>query len=408
MKRISFCLFYTILGLSAVAQKKNFSFRREISTIGVEGYYAISLTPEIFQHLNDDFSDLRIYSLTSMDTTENPYVLRIKRKRISSRDFSLPEFNRSYKNKVLFVSFELPPNTGLTNIELAFKEINFFATVNIEGSDDRKNWFEIVNDQKVFSVSNTHENYRYTRVNFPQTKYPFVRISVQSENELHYEGTTFKSEEVIPGEFIPVDLSWKVSEEKRSKQSWIDLTLKYYQPLSALQIHTKNDKDFYRHCLIQIVSDSIKSEKGWIKNYRTVAEGYITSFYDNIFELSNQSAKQVRILIDNQDNEPITISDVKASAPAVKVISLLKPGTNYLFYGNRTVGFASYDLQYFERKIPASIPDLTIGPEENISPELSTTNPLFENKIWLWSIIVAVVGVLGFFTIRMMKVNEAA
>src|SRR5205809_108461 len=113
-------------------------------------------------HCNNDFSDLRLYSINANDTIENPYVVRIRRKQVSSRDFTLPEFNRSYKDKILYVSFELPPNTGLTNIDLTFGETNFFANVNIEGSDDRKNWFSIVSDQKIFSVENQHENYRYT------------------------------------------------------------------------------------------------------------------------------------------------------------------------------------------------------------------------------------------------------
>jgi hypothetical protein len=408
MKHSSFVCLFILSALVGYGQKKSFNYKREISAIGTEAYYALMLPQDLFQHCNSDFSDLRLYSINANDTVENPFVIRIRRKLVSTRDFTLPEFNRSYKDKVLYVGFELPPNTGLTNVDLSFGETNFFANVNIEGSDDRKNWFSIVSDQKIFSVENQHENYRYTRVNFPTTKYPFIRLSVKSDQQLTYKATTFKSEEIIPGEFLPITLNWKTSEEKPQKQTIVDVTLQHYQPVSFIQLITETDKDFYRHCVVQILTDSVKSEKGWIKNFSTVTDGYATSFYDNIFELNNQPGKHVRFIIDNLDNEPIQITDVRASGPVVKLISKLKPGTNYLFYGNNNISFPKYDIQYFERKIPASIPDLSMGDEIDISIEESSKNPLFQNTIWLWAIIVVVIAVLGFFTVRMMRVKEAA
>jgi hypothetical protein len=408
MRHSTFIALIILCSIPGYSQTKNFNYKREISAIGAEGYYSLTLPQNLYQHCNNDFSDLRLYTINTNDTIENPFVIRIKRKHVSTRDFSLPEFNRSYKDKVLYVSFELPPNTGLTNIDLSFEETNFFANVNIEGSDDRKNWFSIVNDQKIFSVDNQHENYRYTRVNFPTTKYPFVRLSVKSDHELTYKGTTFKSEEIFPGEFLPINLTWKTSEAKAQKQTLVDVTLREYQPISFIQLLAPTGQDFYRHCLVQILTDSVKSEKGWIKNFRTVTDGYATSFYDNIFELNNQPGKQIRFIIDNLDNEPIQFTGVRASGPVVKLISQLKPGANYLFYGNSNIGFPRYDIQYFERKIPAAIPDLSIGDEIDISVQQARKNPLFQNTMWLWAIIVAVIGVLGFFTMRMMKVKEAA
>jgi hypothetical protein len=394
--------------LVGYAQKNSFNYKREIPAIGAEAYYALALPQGLFRHCNIDFSDLRLYSINGIDTTENPFVIRIRRKQVSTREFTLPEFNRSYKDKVLYVSFELPPNTGLTNLDLSFSETNFFANVTIEGSDDKKNWFSIVSDQKIFSVDNQHENYRYTRANFPTTKYPFIRLSVKSDQELTYKATTFKSEEIIPGEFLPINLNWKTNEERSQNQSIVDVTLQYSQPVSFIQLVTQTGKDFYRHCQVQILTDSVKSEKGWIKNFSTVTDGYATSFYDNIFELNNQSGKHIRFVIDNLDNEPIQITGVRASGPVVKLISQLKPGANYLFYGNNNISFPSYDIQYFERKIPASIPELTLGNEIDISFEQTSKNPLFQNTIWLWAIIVVAIAVLGFFTVRMMKVKANA
>src|SRR6476620_2539229 len=144
MKHISFVGLIILSSIPGFSQPKTFDYKREISAIGTEGYYALPLPQDLFPHCNNDFSDLRLYSITAEDTVENPFVIRIRRRQISTRDFSLPEFNRSYRDKIVYVSFELPPNTGLTNIDLSFTETNFFASVSIEGSDDKKSWFSIV------------------------------------------------------------------------------------------------------------------------------------------------------------------------------------------------------------------------------------------------------------------------
>jgi hypothetical protein len=49
-----------------------------------------------------------------------------------------------------------------------------------------------------------------------------------------------------------------------------------------------------------------------------------------------------------------------------------------------------------------------LGPEQNIAAPVEKVSALFENKVWLWAIMVVVIATLGFFTLKMMKSNAPA
>jgi len=97
------------------------------------------------------------------------------------------------------------------------------------------------------------------------------------------------------------------------------------------------------------------------------------------------------------------VSDIKASGPEVKLVSKLGGGDVYLYYGKKNASAPSYDLAYFQEKIPTALKAVNAGAEENMTEPVEQTSPLFENQVWLWGIMIGVIALLGFFTLRMMK-----
>jgi hypothetical protein len=63
----------------------------------------------------------------------------------------------------------------------------------------------------------------------------------------------------------------------------------------------------------------------------------------------------------------------------------------------------SYDLVNFANKIPSNAASLNMGDEEKLTAEEPAVSPLIKNKIWLWVLMGVVIGVLAFFTVRMMN-----
>lgn len=392
-----------LLNSVSLFAQDTFSFRRKVNGIQQKGWHAIALPPDIFVHCDRSFNDLRLYTISGNDTTVVPYLLKKRSTEIKEQEAELTAINKSKKGDVLYMTFELPKDLKVNFISLAFEETNYFAFVTIEGSNNKKEWFQLRENQRIFSIDNAVDSYEYSRVNFPVADYRYLRVSVRSDKPLNFERAVFRHQQVTEGKYAVIPSRWTVIDSKKTKQSVIDISLRHCQPLGNLRIETDNSNNYYRYCEIAVLIDSVKTEKGWVKNYGTVREGYLTSYMPNEFSLEDQQTSHLRLIINNLDNAPLKITGIKVDGPVVELIAELEPANTYLFYGNRALSAPYYDLKYFEEKIPATSATATLGQEESIAAPQTKISALFENKFWLWGIMIAVIGLLGFFTLRMMK-----
>jgi hypothetical protein len=396
-------LFLLAMSTLCSAQKTPFNYKRKVSDITQEGWYTLTLPPDIFIHTDREFNDLRLYGIAGSDTTEFPYVLDIRETDVLKTEIGLPVINKSKKDGILFLGFELAPGQKVNLIRLAFEEPNFFASVKIEGSADKKEWFEIADNERIFSIRNSYEQYENGIVNFPVTDYRYLRVSIKSDTPLTFTSASFLDQEVKEGTFENIPLTWKTEEDKKAKKTVVNIKLAHYRPVSNLHVQFSGANDYYRSAEISYLADSAQTQKGWIRNYINAYTGYVTSYNPNSFDLGFQLTNEVRLTIYNYDNSPLTISSIAVTGAAVELKALLKPRETFLFYGNKSLSRPSYDIDHFKEKIPSTAPPLELGSEENIAAPQEKVNALFENKIWLWAIMLTMIAVLGFFTLRMMK-----
>jgi hypothetical protein len=390
------------------SQHKNFNYKRKANAIAQEGWYAIQLPADIFAHCNRDFRDFRLYNINGSDTVEAPYLLKKRTSEIKRVEIDLTAINRSKKDGVLFITFELNPEQKVNFIDLEFEENNYFAFVRIEGSQNNKEWFEIVDKQRILSLHNANDAYQYNTVTFPTANFKYLRVSVASDTRLTFKHASFRDEEIKKGTFVNIPSTWRATQDKKTKQTVVDINLDHYRPVSDLTVEISNDKDYYRALRIDRLADSTQTPKGWIKNYETVNEGYLTSFRPNEFSIDNELMRALKLTINNYDNQPLEVKSIQVAGPVIELVALLKPGETYIFYGNNWMDYPTYDIAHFEEKIPKDLPKVELGPEQNIAAPVEKVSALFENKAWLWAIMVVVIGTLGFFTLKMMKSNAPA
>ena len=140
-------------------------------------------------------------------------------------------------------------------------------------------------------------------------------------------------------------------------------------------------------------------------NYNRIADGYLSSLSKNTFSANNKTGNRYRITIENRDNTPLTLSKINVFALKHNVlVRFTKPANYYLVYGSTAATAPQYDLGFFKDRIPENAPQLTLEEEEIIAKEIeSKEKPLFDNKFWLWSIMVLIILLLGWFTFKMMK-----
>jgi hypothetical protein len=403
MKLRDFLILSMTLLCAQVQAQSQFSYKRSISGVTQDGWYDISLPPAIFRHLNNDITDFRLYQLNETDTVEIPYLRQIHVDEVIRETVLLPLFNKSYRNGVLYLMFELKNSRQVNHLDLAFAETNYFGFVSIEGSDDRKKWFEISKDQRIVSIGNNSTDYTLSAVDFPVTDYRFLRVSVRSDTPLTFRKASFAHHVTSRGAFHDIPLTWRMTTDKKSGTSFVDIDLQHYMPVNSLQVLTDSAGHYYRSFRIEYVRDSVQTEKGWLKYYGNLYEGHLTSYAPNDFTFDWTVAKELRLVIRDMDNAALAIQELSAKGPDVRVISRLQPGNNFIFYGASGLRPPSYDLAFFENKIPKQLARPQLGEEERIAEAQSLTSPLFENKIWLWGVMGVMILGLAFFTIQMMK-----
>nr|WP_297914485.1 hypothetical protein [uncultured Allomuricauda sp.] len=77
---------------------------------------------------------------------------------------------------------------------------------------------------------------------------------------------------------------------------------------------------------------------------------------------------------------------------------------HYIAYANETTSRPTYDINRFTSNIPENLGVLELGSEQEIKKqEIEIVNPLFQNKIWLWSLMIVIIALLGWFSIKMIR-----
>jgi hypothetical protein len=381
----------------------SFDYRRQIRGIEKNDWYSISVPADMYKNVNRDFSDVRIYSFAGKDTTEVPYVLKIMSDDSREEVYELPVLNTSRRDGALFLTFELEKNQKVNSIDLAFQQENFFAFAKLEGSHDQKSWFEITDKQRLLSIKNQDANLKVQSISFPVSQYRFLRATVTSDTKLTFLDATLRHMQVTKGSYVEASASFSTREDRKRKETIVDVRLNNFVPVSHFEIDVAADGDFYRAFNIEYVTDSTSTPRGWIRNYETFYTGFLTSYTPNVFDVTYDLTRDIRITIRNLDNVPLTVKNVRVSGPEVKVVAKLSNTETYVYYGNRNSNPPSYDIRYFEEKIPASMATVVVGPEEIVKEPVAKQSPLFENQLWLWVVMVVVIAVLGFVTLRMMR-----
>ena len=404
MKNRFFLLVFALLICTNVlAQIKDFRFRRKMDATDSAGWYSLNLQSEMFKNLNHDFSDLRIYQFNEKDTIESPYLLKIQQQEVAEETFHPPVFNQVKKEGSQFFTFELPKDTQVNFIDLLFNETNFDGFATLEGSNDQKEWFEIEKKQRIISIENQNINFTSTAIHFSMQRFRYLRMKIEVNKMLTLKEATVKRETVKPGILTEAEMTLVKDMDRKSKQTIVNISLKNYQPIVSLFVQPSEQVDYYRPFRLEKLSDSSNTQKGWQYFYETMVQGYLTSLDTNRFNFNYSLAKKLRLVIDDGDNASLNIKSISIYAPQVKMISRMTKGDHYLYYGNRNALQPNYDLVNFENKVPANASVLNLVAEEKLIPDEPAVSPLIKNKVWLWLLMGLVIGVLAFFTMRMMK-----
>lgn len=397
-------LFLVLLNSNLFAQMNKFSYSREIKGIS-ETWHTINLPDDMFGKINSDYSDIRIFGIEKKDTIEAPYLLKISSAKQVGEFFNFNLINTSRTENGYFFTFEVPSEQPINEIQLNFKNENFNWFVNVEGSQDNSEWFSILEDYRIVSIKNEDTDYQFTKLKFPDSKFKFLRVQIKSNKQPELIAAETKFSSFIAPQFNTYSIkSFSKEEDKKRKQSVLQIELSKPLSISSLEFNIKDSIDYYRSISIKYLADSTKTEKGWIENYVNLDTSVLSSIENNDVTLPSITTNKLKVIIENLDNQPLEIKNVVVKGYKHQLIARFTNKANYfLTYGNIDSKAPKYDLVRFENNIPKSPSILSLGTELSIEKNLEPqTKPLFENELWLWLILGVVILLIGGFTIQMM------
>lgn len=392
--------------LFSYGQISEYSYKRELTGI-TDQWHRIILPKEVFGKTSQSLRDFRIYGVTKdKDTIEAPFLLRIDREQIRVKNVAFETLNTSQNKKGHYITFEVPNTESINQIDLEFKQENFDWQIQLEGSQEQREWFTIVDHYRILAIKNKDTDFQFTKLKFPSSKYRFYRIRIASQEKPELRNASTIQNEITKGAFRKYNIQKiKTKENKQTKQTEIYVKLELPVRISSLKIGISNTFDYYRPISIEYLKDSIKTDQGWKYDYRTLTSGSVNSIEENEFHFKSKTVQNLKIFIDNKDNPALAVDTIEVSGYKHELIGrFTEPATYYLTYGNSKATKANYDIQRFTKNIPETMTILNLGEEIAIEKKKTQIRtPIFEDSAWLWTIITTIILALGWFSLRMIR-----
>jgi len=397
---------FVLVCANTFGQIEKYNYKREITGIA-EQWHRINLPDSLFAKVSQSLTDLRVYGITpGNDTIEAPYLLRLSTGKTDSKKVDFKRLNTSRNNKGHFITFEIPGNESVNQITLDFEQPNFDWKIDLQGSHNQTEWYTVLEDYRILSIKNELTNYQFTKLTFPDSKYQFYRLNVKTAEKADLKVASIVQHETTEGTFNKYPISIFTSNiNKQAKQTEIEVALPLKVPVSRISIRVSNSVDYYRPVVIKYLSDSTKTERGWKYNYSTLASGILNSIEQNDFYCSSTIAQKFRIIIQNQDNLPLNVNAVEIDGYAHEMaVRFTEPAQYFLTYNSNFASKPKYDIERFPDNVPEVLTTVKLGAEQIIEKEQKPVNePLFENKTWLWGVMVVIILLLGWFSVKMMR-----
>lgn len=393
------------LGLQA--QTNQYKYKRELKGISTT-WNGLQLPNQLFSKVQVGLADLRIYGYKGKDTVEVPYILEQSANQITESETPFNIINKSSNANAFYYTFQASAVSTINQIKLSFKQLNFDWRVVLEGSNDNQNWFTLLKDYRILAIKNNQTDYKFSELNFPTASYKYFRMAIKASEQPELTAAKVLKTDTLKGVYKTVAYrNYNILNDKANKTTSATIDLAEPTPLSYLKINLSRDIDFYRNLTIEYATDSFKTEKGMQYNYEPLFAGTISSLELPEFNFPGTLLSRLKLTIENNDNKPLYISSFELKGPVYELVGRFDDqNLNYfLYYGSKDATTPVYELKNFENKIPMTVNTLTIG-DEQLNPNFKSDpkkTPLFENKLWLYGLMVLIIALLGFFAFKMLK-----
>jgi len=390
---------FTFISFSLFSQE-NELYKASITNDDTKGFKVVTLTPNIRAIANTNLSDIRI-----LDTNQKQIPYFLQEKTYKEQVTFIPLKNQLFfKKKSTEAIITNSAKKSLHNIILRVSNADVLKSCKIEGSEHLKQWF-VISENIQFSLNNNSTKaYNYYNIQFPKIDYPYIKLTINDSLSapINIKDIGYFNRKVIQKEdsYKALDFNYTISQ--KDKKTIIHVSANRAFEINRVAFEIKAPKLYNRN--VQFYTVYQKNKKEYKQRIHSLV---LNSDNETIFNNLHSNQKDFFIAIDNKDNQPLEIGEIRFAQKEKFLVSDLKPNQTYqILAGDKKLKKPSYDLVNFKNTIDTNIPVIAIQNEQFYFLKTNKTKSekaFYEQAWFMWISIALVAALILFFTLSLIK-----
>lgn len=389
-----------------------------------KGLVEFEVTSAVFDGARPDLADLRILA----GTDQLPWVLRRPRGTGRTERDECELYNRTNRpGRSDRVTVRFEEEVMKDSLRIMTSGENFKRAVTVEGSPNGAEW-ELLQDGKfLFDISTeAGGRHRKNRIRLPRNNFRYLRLTVHHDpddlDKIAIEDVKSYRTVGKPAPVKEVPVVNVLSElDTTENQTIVTVDVGYRNlPLRGMTLDFE-EENFHRHATVKGRNHETREIRRRIESggerTQTVEEPWTTVERTHVYrytagtgrdesveiDLEGAGYRYIRVDIHNEDNAPLTLTDV--SADRYLTYAAFQPrGTEHwrLYFGNPGAAKPDYDLaHYADRLRSEGVTPAIVGVRTPWDVEEPDLPPLSEQyREWLWIMLLLAVAVVGWMVWR--------
>jgi hypothetical protein len=379
---------------------QRFNVISKVDSVLANGFYRILLFPELISYSNADYSDIRLFNSKGKEV---PYLLK-EESFITSvsgfNEYTLLENKYFPEQKLTRVRFENPVNGIISTLGIVVRNTEIDKEITLKGSDNKTDWY-VIQKRSFILGEKFDETSQIITLNFPGSNFKYFEFSINDKKKDPIQVLkvgSYSSQQSL-GTYTPVPVKEIHQTDSSDKKSYIRIKFNIPFELSRIELEVGGPELYQRNCLVGQYIDN----KG-VSTFETTGQFEINSNKPVVWETNKLKVQDLTLIIENFDNAPLKINTVKAFQLNKYLIAKLEKNEVYTIKtGNPDLTFPDYDLKYFSENIPEELVILkSQRPSVSSVEKTQNSKTIFTSTI-LWAVIILIIGLLGFFSIKMVR-----
>ena len=379
------------------------NFKGEINDVKQSGLNQITIAPEIRAVAKNDLRFLRI-----VDRANNqvPYVIVDGRNsKESYQPFAIIS-KENLPDSITSIVIQNEERKEISQFSLQIANSALTKSYSVSGSNDAKEWFGLVQNETLTSLIAAKGTSVSRTISFPSNTYSFLRIFFNDKKSLPLNiiSVGIAETQLIPENLLEVtNFSYKISEDKDRKVTLIHFLANNSFQIDALSFDIETE--YFNRSATIVVERTQKIKKRTAVYKENAAQFILSSKKDKTIYFDAIDEKEFTIEIENQDNQPLNISDIKVLQKPIVVISRLLQSKNYQVIVDTTLSKPNYDLGNFITERSVNFPEVGIVnfKKQDAKKTIQSEKSFWQTNLFMWICIVFGGGIVAYFAFGLLK-----